>query len=46
LAIYQITGVDPNREQPWNAYALSLLGSGFVSVVGLYLLQRLQGSCP
>ncbi len=45
-AIYRVTGVDPNREQPWNVYALSLLAFSFVSVVGLYLLQRLQGSLP
>jgi potassium-transporting ATPase potassium-binding subunit len=45
-AIYRITGVDPSREQPWNIYALSLLAFSFVSVVGLYLLQRLQGSLP
>jgi len=45
-AIYRITGVDPSREQPWNLYALSLLAFSFVSVVGLYVLQRLQGSLP
>jgi K+-transporting ATPase ATPase A chain len=45
-AIYRVTGIDPNREQPWNVYALSLLAFSFVSVVGLYLLQRLQGSLP
>jgi K+-transporting ATPase ATPase A chain len=45
-AIYRVTGVDPNREQPWNVYALSLLTFSFVSVIGLYLLQRLQGSLP
>ena len=44
--IYRVTGVDPSREQPWNVYALSLLAFSFVSVVGLYLLQRLQGSLP
>jgi K+-transporting ATPase ATPase A chain len=45
-AIYRVSGVDPNREQPWNVYALALLAFSFVSVVGLYLLQRLQGSLP
>jgi K+-transporting ATPase ATPase A chain len=45
-AIYRVTGVDPSREQPWNIYALSLLAFSFVSVVGLYVLQRLQGSLP
>jgi potassium-transporting ATPase potassium-binding subunit len=45
-AIYRLTGVDPSREQPWNVYALSLLAFSLVSVIGLYLLQRLQGSLP
>jgi potassium-transporting ATPase potassium-binding subunit len=44
--IYRVTGVDPSREQRWNVYALSLLAFSFVSVVGLYLLQRVQGSLP
>jgi K+-transporting ATPase ATPase A chain len=45
-AIFRVTGVDPSREQRWNVYALSLLAFSAVSVVGLYLLQRLQGSLP
>jgi potassium-transporting ATPase potassium-binding subunit len=45
-AIYRVTGVDSKREQPWTGYALSLLAFSAVSVVGLYLLQRLQGSLP
>ncbi len=45
-AIYRVIGVDPNREQPWNVYALSLLAFSAVSVIGLYLLQRIQGSLP
>jgi K+-transporting ATPase ATPase A chain len=45
-AVYRVIGVDPNREQPWNVYALSLLAFSAVSVIGLYLLQRVQGSLP
>src|SRR5512132_2929087 len=45
-AVYRVIGVDPNREQPWTAYALSLLAFSAVSVIGLYLLQRVQGSLP
>jgi potassium-transporting ATPase potassium-binding subunit len=41
--IYRLTGVDASREQPWNVYALSLLAFSAVSVVGLYVLQRVQG---
>jgi K+-transporting ATPase ATPase A chain len=44
--IYRVTGVDPSREQPWNLYALSLLAFSAVSVLGLFLLQRLQGFLP
>ena len=42
--IYRLLGVDPTREQRWNVYALSLLAFSAVSVVGLYLLQRVQGA--
>ena len=43
---YRAAGVDPAREQPWTLYALSLLAFSGVSVLGLYLLQRIQGSLP
>ena len=45
-AIYRIAGVDPGREQPWTVYALSLLAFSVVSVVALFVLQRLQGALP
>jgi potassium-transporting ATPase potassium-binding subunit len=45
-AIYRLAGVDPRREQPWTVYALSLLAFSAVSVVVLYLLQRVQGALP
>ena len=44
--LYRFGGVDPEREQPWNVYALSLLAFSAVSVVGLFLLQRVQGALP
>ena len=44
--LYRLGGVDPEREQPWNVYALSLLAFSAVSVVGLFLLQRVQGALP
>jgi potassium-transporting ATPase potassium-binding subunit len=44
--VYRLAGVDPEREQPWTVYALSLLAFSAVSVVGLYLLERLQGALP
>jgi K+-transporting ATPase ATPase A chain len=44
--IYRAAGVDPRREQLWNVYALSLLAFSVVSVVALYVLQRVQGVLP
>jgi potassium-transporting ATPase potassium-binding subunit len=44
--IYRITGVDPSREQRWTIYARSLLAFSAVSVLALYLLQRVQGGLP
>jgi potassium-transporting ATPase potassium-binding subunit len=45
-ALYRLAGVDPQREQPWAVYALSVLAFSAVSVIGLFLLQRLQGVLP
>ncbi|WP_410965877.1 potassium-transporting ATPase subunit KdpA, partial [Salmonella sp. SAL4438] len=44
--IYRLAGVDPAREQPWNVYALSVVAFIAVSLVGLYLLQRVQVVLP
>ena len=44
--VYRVCGVDPEREQTWAVYAYSLLAFSLVSVLGLYALQRLQGSLP
>ena len=43
-AIYRVTGVTPESEQRWTGYARSVLAFSAVSVLGLYLLQRLQGA--
>jgi K+-transporting ATPase ATPase A chain len=45
-AVYRVAGVNPAREQSWSVYAVSLLAFSVVSVLGLYLLQRLQGLLP
>ena len=42
--VYRFAGVDPDREQRWTGYALSVLAFSAVSVLALYLLQRLQGA--
>jgi K+-transporting ATPase ATPase A chain len=44
--IYRIIGVDERREQTWKTYAYSLLGFSLVSVLFLYLIQRVQQGLP
>ncbi|MGH3800557.1 MAG: potassium-transporting ATPase subunit KdpA [Pseudonocardiaceae bacterium] len=44
--IYRIVRVDPDADQRWTTYAASVLGFSAVSIVLLYLLQRLQGWLP
>jgi K+-transporting ATPase ATPase A chain len=44
--IYRVVGVDPDREQRWTVYAFALLAFSVVSILGLYILQRIQGSLP
>lgn len=45
-ALYRLCRIDPRREQRWNVYAISLLAFSLVSMLGLYLLLRLQGTLP
>ncbi len=45
-AIYRVCGVDPDSEQRWQTYALSLLAFSFVSVIVLYAQLRLQEHLP
>ncbi|MGW2179314.1 potassium-transporting ATPase subunit KdpA [Streptomyces sp. NPDC001732] len=44
--IYRAIGVDPNTRMRWPAYLRGVLAFSAVSVLFLYLLQRLQGSLP
>jgi K+-transporting ATPase ATPase A chain len=44
--IYRLLGTDPNREMGWREYALAMLGISLVSIVVVYLIQRLQGVLP
>ena len=44
--IYRVAGVNPDVEQRWTAYAVSLLAFSLLSVLLLYGLQRAQGSLP
>jgi K+-transporting ATPase ATPase A chain len=44
--LYRVMGVDPDADQRWPAYARAMLAFSFVSVLGLYALQRLQPNLP
>jgi potassium-transporting ATPase potassium-binding subunit len=44
--IYRVLRVDDKREQRWNIYAFSLLAFSLVSVVVLYVFQRVQTWLP
>jgi K+-transporting ATPase ATPase A chain len=44
--LYRLFRVNPDSEQRWSTYAMGVLGFSFVSVVLLYLLQRLQSFLP
>ncbi|WP_261576123.1 potassium-transporting ATPase subunit KdpA [Frankia gtarii] len=45
-AIYRLTGVNPDAGQRWGVYARSVLAFSLVSVLLLYLLQRIQEHLP
>ena len=44
--LYRITGVDENHEMRWTEYAISMLLFSVVSMILLYLMERLQGYLP
>jgi K+-transporting ATPase ATPase A chain len=44
--IYRLTGVDEKREMRWPEYAVAVLLFSVVSMLVLYLMQRLQGLLP
>ncbi|HLJ89802.1 MAG TPA: potassium-transporting ATPase subunit KdpA [Candidatus Angelobacter sp.] len=44
--IYRLTGVDEKREMGWKEYSISMLLFSAVSMLVLYLLQRVQHSLP
>ena len=44
--LYRLTGVDENHEMRWTEYATSMLLFSVVSMIVLYLMQRLQGYVP
>jgi potassium-transporting ATPase potassium-binding subunit len=44
--IYRASGVDPQKEQGWLAYTLSMLAFSLVGFVSLYAILRLQAYLP
>jgi K+-transporting ATPase ATPase A chain len=44
--LYRLAGIHERDEQPWTAYALSLLVFNLVGFLALYLLLRIQGWLP
>ncbi|HEV7683878.1 MAG TPA: potassium-transporting ATPase subunit KdpA [Pyrinomonadaceae bacterium] len=44
--IYRLTGVDEKREMHWSEYAVAMLLFSVVSLLLLYVMQRLQGYLP
>jgi K+-transporting ATPase ATPase A chain len=44
--LYRLTGVDENHEMRWTEYAISMLLFSVVSMILLYLMERLQGYLP
>src|ERR1700719_85755 len=45
-AMYRLCGIDPDGEQRWNIYALSLLAFSLAGVLLSYLFLRIQGHLP
>jgi K+-transporting ATPase ATPase A chain len=45
-AVYRVSRVNPEGEQRWPVYAAGVLGFSLVSIVLLYLIQRLQPVLP
>ena len=44
--IYRLSRIDPDSEQRWSTYAISLLAFSLVTVLILYFQLRLQGHLP
>jgi potassium-transporting ATPase potassium-binding subunit len=44
--LYRVTGVDEDHDMRWTEYAISMLLFSLVSMIVLYLMERLQGYLP
>ncbi len=43
---YRLMGVDPEREQTWQRYAVSLIAFSLIGVLALFMIQRFQTHLP
>src|ERR1700721_1027872 len=46
LGLYRVMGIDKDADQKWGTYARSLLAFSFVSVLFVYLIERIQHWLP
>src|SRR3974390_17900 len=44
--LYRLTGVEEDREMPWTEYAVAMLLFSLVSMLVLYMIQRVQAHLP
>jgi K+-transporting ATPase ATPase A chain len=44
--LYRLSGVDPEKEQDWKGYAISMLAFSALGLLVTYLIERLQGVLP
>jgi K+-transporting ATPase ATPase A chain len=44
--LYRLVGIDSRADQRWSLYAVAVIAFSFVSVICLYVLQRVQSGLP
>ncbi len=44
--LYRLTGIDASEEMPWTAYSMAVLAFSLVSMLILYVLERVQAWLP
>ena len=44
--LYRLTGIDASEEMPWTVYSMAVLAFSLVSMLILYLLERVQAWLP
>lgn len=44
--VYRLLGTDPQEEMTWKTYAIAMLSFNMAGLIGVYLIQRIQGILP